>query len=67
MSDNSKNSGIGFVNVLTLIFITLKLLKLIDWSWWWVLSPIWISILLVISFVILFMVIAVIFLPEKKQ
>lgn len=45
-SNNSNNStgGIGFVGGLTLVFITLKLLGVIDWSWGWVLSPIWISI-----------------------
>ncbi len=31
------------VSLLTLTFIILKLTKVIDWSWWWVLSPIWIS------------------------
>lgn len=35
------NSGnIGFVGLLTLIFITLKLVGVIEWSWFWVLSPI---------------------------
>lgn len=51
MSDNSSSSsggGIGFVGVLTIVFITLKLLGKIDWSWWWVLSPIWISIALAV-------------------
>ena len=45
MSDNRSNSsgGIGFVGLLTIVFITLKLIGKIDWSWWWVLSPIWIS------------------------
>jgi len=37
---------IGFPGLLTLIFITLKLTDYIDWSWIWVLSPIWISIVL---------------------
>ena len=46
---NKKASGgVGFVGLLTLVFITLKLLKVISWSWWWVLSPIWIDLLLVI-------------------
>ncbi len=41
MSNNSSNnSGIGFVGLLTIVFITLKLTKYIDWSWWWVLSPV---------------------------
>lgn len=44
----SSSGGIGFVGVLTLLFITLKLLDKIDWSWWWILSPIWISIVLVL-------------------
>jgi hypothetical protein len=43
--DNSSSSGgVGFVGLLTLIFITLKLIGEISWSWWWVLSPIWISV-----------------------
>ena len=44
-SNNSNSTGgIGFVGGLTLIFITLKLIGIISWSWAWVLSPIWISI-----------------------
>lgn len=38
---------IGFPGLLTLIFIVLKLTDYIDWSWIWVLSPIWITILVV--------------------
>ena len=40
---SSSNSGIGFVGLLTIVFIVLKLLGKITWSWWWVLSPLWIS------------------------
>lgn len=43
---NSNNGGIGFIGLLTIVFIVLKLCNVINWSWWWVLSPIWISILL---------------------
>lgn len=35
--------GIGFTGLLTIVFIVLKLLGKIDWSWWWVVSPIWIT------------------------
>ena len=35
--------GTSFVGLLTIIFIVLKLTKVITWSWWWVLSPIWIT------------------------
>lgn len=38
-----KDKGIGSVSVLTLIFVALKIAELIDWSWIWVFSPIWIS------------------------
>ena len=41
-------SSIGFAGALTLVFITLKLVGIIDWPWIWVLSPIWISLVLVI-------------------
>ena len=41
--NNGTQSGMGFTSVLTVIFIVLKLCKVITWSWWWVLSPIWIS------------------------
>ena len=34
----------GFVGTLTLIFVVLKLLNFISWSWFWVLSPIWITV-----------------------
>ena len=45
MSKNgsSSSSGIGFTGLLTVAFIVLKLTGHIDWSWWWVLSPVWIS------------------------
>ena len=42
------SSGIGFTGLLVVAFIVLKLIGIIAWSWWWVLSPIWISISLMI-------------------
>jgi hypothetical protein len=45
-SSSSSSSGIGFAGLLTVLFIALKLTGFIAWSWVWVLSPIWISILL---------------------
>lgn len=48
MADNnsSTSGGIGFVGLLQILFIGLKLTHYIDWNWWWVFSPIWISIIL---------------------
>lgn len=40
---SEQSSGIGFAGLLTVAFIVLKLTNVIDWSWWWVLSPLWIS------------------------
>lgn len=52
MSNSSSSSGgIGFVGLLTIVFIVLKLMDVITWSWWWVLSPIWISWALVLLIV----------------
>jgi len=47
-SSSSNSSGIGFVGLLTIAFIVLKLTKVIAWEWLWVLSPIWISVSIVL-------------------
>jgi hypothetical protein len=51
-NSSSSSGGIGFVGLLTIVFITLKLTDYIDWSWWWVLSPIWISASVVVAFLL---------------
>lgn len=56
-NNTSVSFGGGFLGLLTLIFIVLKLLDKIDWSWGWVLSPIWIPIAL---FLILLMIIFIV-------
>jgi hypothetical protein len=48
MDNKAKQGGLGIVSVLTIVFIVLKLLGVIQWSWIWVLSPIWISAVIVI-------------------
>lgn len=35
------STGIGFCEVLGIVFIVLKLVGVIDWSWWLVLLPIY--------------------------
>ena len=50
MSDNtSRSGGIGFLGLLTILFIGLKLTGYIAWSWWWVLSPLWIGLALCLA------------------
>lgn len=53
-SSSSSSGGIGFVGLLTIAFIVLKLCGVIEWSWWWVLSPLWIAagvVLLILAIV----------------
>ena len=45
---NSKSVGLGFCDVLLIVFIVLKLIGVINWSWSWVLAPLWIPVLLVV-------------------
>jgi hypothetical protein len=45
-SDKKFTIDLNFVGILTTAFIVLKLCNVITWSWWWVLSPLWITALL---------------------
>lgn len=40
-STAGSQGGIGILGVLGIVFIVLKLVGVIDWSWWWVLAPFW--------------------------
>ncbi len=51
-NNTTSSSGIGFTGLLTILFIALKLLGVIEWSWVWVLSPIWITALLIVLCVV---------------
>ena len=57
-SSATASGGIGFVGLLTIAFIVLKLCHVIEWSWIWVLAPLWISaaavLLLLLPLLILF-------------
>lgn len=56
MSNNNthtQSGGIGFFGLLTVLFIGLKLTGYIAWSWWWVLSPLWIPFAIVVSILII--------------
>ena len=54
----SSEGGISFFGLLTIVFITLKLIGTIDWSWIWGLSPIWIPIALVFLILLIQLTIA---------
>jgi hypothetical protein len=45
-----KKQGLGLGTVLTIIFVVLKLVGVIDWAWVWVLAPFWISVAISLVF-----------------
>jgi membrane protein YdbS with pleckstrin-like domain len=57
VSAKASAGGVGFTGLLTIAFIVLKLVGVINWSWIWVLSPLW------ISFALFILVLLVILLP----
>ena len=57
--------NIGFVGVLQILFIGLKLATFIDWSWWWVMSPLLIIIIYRLSFIISLAVAVIV--TDRKQ
>ena len=62
----STNGGIGFLGALTILFIALKLTHVIDWSWWWVLSPIWIPVAVVLGIIAIVAIVMLIVKVVKK-
>lgn len=67
--DSDKKTNIAltipWTTVLTIVFVILKLTKVIAWSWWWVLSPLWISMaFVVVVFIILF---TITIISDKKH
>ena len=65
--NHTTSGGIGFVGLLTIVFITLKLLGVITWSWVLVLSPIWISLAISLIVILIILVIAVIMALIDKE
>lgn len=64
MNSSERSSGIGICGVLTIVFVVLKLVGVINWSWLWVLCPLWIDILLT---VIVLVIIAIIDKRTRKK
>jgi hypothetical protein len=58
-SSSSISVGGGFPGLLAIAFIVMKLTGYITWSWWWVLSPLWIPVGLGVSILIVIGILAV--------
>ncbi len=67
----SKEQQITAVNssILTIMFVVFLVLKLtgnINWSWWWVTSPLWLPIVSIIGLIALIMVVAILIIILNK-
>lgn len=52
-----KENGISSTTVLAfLVFLTLKLCHVIDWSWWWITAPLWGLVLLQITAIVIYII-----------
>lgn len=57
---SNSGTGLSITSVLFIVFLVLKLTGNIDWSWWWVTSPLWIPIALIFGIVFLAILIVII-------
>jgi len=58
-----ETKGPGIVSLLLTLFIALKLTGMITWSWWWVLSPVWIT--MVVGVLVITVVGTILYIKEK--
>lgn len=56
-NNSSSSSGVGLLGLMFLIFMTLKLMGYITWSWWWVTAPLWGGFAIIITIVLIIVLI----------
>jgi hypothetical protein len=57
----------SFTSLLTIVFITLKLCHVIEWSWLWVLSPLWFQALIILTTIIILVIIKWLTRPRTPE
>lgn len=62
MADGKTSGGVSLLGMLTILFIGLKLTHNIEWSWWWVLSPTWVPLAIILM---IFMIMLVAFIVSE--
>ena len=67
MSNQTTNTGISVYTTIFLIFLVLKLTGNISWSWWWVTSPLWIPLLLVLSIMTLIFIFGLVYIATTGK
>ncbi|MBK1883697.1 hypothetical protein JIN85_14865 [Luteolibacter pohnpeiensis] len=65
-SSSSSSSGISFLGLLAIVFITLKLTGAIHWPWLWVVSPLWIPITLILLALVGYLLVMVVMTVLRK-
>jgi membrane protein YdbS with pleckstrin-like domain len=53
MNNQTNSEGVGFLGLLFIVFLVLKLTHVINWSWWWITAPLWGGFALVIAFLLM--------------
>ena len=66
-SSSSSSGGIGFLGLLAIVFITLKLTGNIDWSWWWITAPLWGGFAVLLVIIIIWGVINLFSKPSRRK
>jgi hypothetical protein len=62
MTDNEKgNTAVGVIGILTVAFITLRLVGITRWPWLWVLCPLWLPIAFYTAFALVFLILGVVY------
>ena len=63
METSERNEGTAVIRrileLLLVVFIVLKLTGVIIWSWWWVLSPLWIPLAIALIVTIIFLILII--------
>lgn len=63
---SNQSAGIGFFGVLTILFIGLKLASVINWSWWWVLAPMWLPVTTAVGILLLMIIVKTLYQLAKR-
>jgi len=66
-SKTTISGGVGFSGLLTIVFIVLKLLEKITWSWVWVLSPLWIPAASTIAIGLIVIIVLLLVSVKRKK
>ncbi len=57
MANQTQSGGIGFLGLLAIVFIVLKLVHVIAWSWWWVLLPVYAPLAIAVLILIIWLIV----------